>query len=189
MARRAEVSRKSGETSVDVKLEIDGSGRYEVSIPDAFTKHMVESLARYAQFDLILKAQGDIDHHIIEDSAIALGACLRKAMGETQVERVAHSFVPMDDALVLAAVDIIDRPYIDVRDMGNQDLIGEMHLHFLRSFVTESRICLHVWVLSGKEGHHVTEAVFKALGLSLRHALEPRSGGMSTKGRVDWRGL
>jgi imidazoleglycerol-phosphate dehydratase len=184
MSRRAEVSRKSGETGVDVKLEIDGSGRYEVALPDAFMRHMVESLARYAQFDLILKAQGDIGHHIIEDSAIALGACLRKAMGEAPLERVAHAVVPMDDALVLVAVDIIDRPHIDIQDLGD-----EMVHHFLRSFAMESRICLHIKVLSGKEKHHIVEATFKALGISLRDALTPRTGGMSTKGRVDWRGL
>src|SRR3989304_4968993 len=110
MARRAELVRKTRETQVSVRLDLDGKGRHEVKMEDAFMRHMFESLARYAQFDLVLEAQGDLHHHIYEDAAITLGQAIRKAMGEVAVERIADAYVPMDDALVLAAVDLVDRP-------------------------------------------------------------------------------
>jgi len=189
MSRRAEISRRSGETRVEVRLEIDGNGRFDVSIPDPFMKHMLETLTWYAQFDLTLKAQGDIGHHIIEDVAISLGVCLRKAIGDTPVERVAHAVVPMDDALVMVALDIIDRPYLDIKYTREKVKMDEMHIHFFRSFAMEGRLCIHIVVLSGIDGHHITESAFKALGIALRRALVPKQGGLSTKGRVDWRGV
>lgn len=182
MARRAEVSRKTRETEVDIRLDIDGNGRFDVHLPDAFMKHMVETFARYAQFDLMLRAKGDIPHHVFEDTAIAMGACVRRAMGTSPVERVSFAVVPMDDALVRVAVDISDRGYVSI--LGLED---EMAVHFLRSFALEVRMNLHVGVLTPGERHHVVEAGFKALGIAMRGALVERGSGISTKGTPTWR--
>jgi imidazoleglycerol-phosphate dehydratase len=181
MPRRAELLRKTRETQVKVKLDLDGKGRYEVKLPEPFGKHMVETLARYASFDLVLEAEGDLEHHVFEDAAIALGQAVRKAMGEAPIERIADAYIPMDDALVLAAVDMVERPYHDI------DLKDEGHHHFLRSLSAEGRFCLHTMVLRGRDSHHIVEATYKATGAAMRKALALRAEHLSTKGSVQWK--
>jgi imidazoleglycerol-phosphate dehydratase len=178
VTRAGEVERKTKETQVTVRLDLDGSGAYDVQTPNPFLTHMVETWTRYAGFDVKVRAAGDLDHHIVEDTGIALGQAFRAAFALAPCQRIAYDVVPMDDALVLVAVDLVDRPYYE----------GQLPIplweHFLRSFAMEARINLHVDVLRGRDTHHAVEAAIKAFARSLRRALEPRDEEISTKGTV-----
>ena len=179
--RKQSLKRKTRETDVAVRVNLDGTGAYDVAIPDKFLKHMVESLARFARFDITVRGAGDFSHHVNEDVAITLGRAFREALEERPVQRVGSAHVAMDDALVLVAVDIVDRPFCDV------SLPDEMLEHFLRSFAMEARITLHNVVLKGKNHHHINEACFKALGIALREATRPAGALLSTKSKVRWK--
>lgn len=181
MTRTAKVERKTRETNVSVKLALDGTGTSKVRTDDPFLTHMLEAVARHALFDLDVEATGDLAHHLVEDTAIVLGRALREALGEGSVERIASDVVPMDEALVMVALDLEPRPfYAGPVPMPLFD-------HFLRSFAFEARIGLHVRVLSSGEEHHVVEAAFKALARALKAAVKPKTGEMSTKGRESLR--
>lgn len=175
------IRRKTRETTVEVSLDLDGRGAYRVELPHPFMKHMIESLARFARFDLTVKASGDDDHHVVEDVGLTLGRALRERLCGREVERIGTASVPMDEALVTVSVDLIDRPHAEV------SLPDPLVEHFLRSFVTEAKFTCHVVVLRGRDDHHVMEAAFKALGLALRAATRPSSTPMSTKGRARWK--
>ena len=181
MSRSKKLSRKTKETDVRVRIDLDGTGSYSIDLPDKWLKHMLESVARFGKFDLEVKASGDFGHHIIEDVGIALGKALKEALGDRPVQRVGSATLPMDEALVTVAVDLVDRPYCQV------DLPDEMLEHFLRSFAMEARITLHSVILRGRNFHHLNEATFKALGLALHQATRPASGSRSTKGKVRWK--
>jgi len=174
------VVRETKETKVEVRLRLDGAGDAEASIPDEFLRHMAETLARYSGVDLEISAEGDLAHHLVEDVAITLGRAYRQAMGGTPVKRIACATVPMDEALVQVTVDLIDRPYahLEVPDV--------MYEHFLRSFAMELRATVHTVVIRGKDGHHIVEATFKALGLALKDAMAPSGTALSTKSEVVW---
>lgn len=176
--RRAKLERSTRETRIEVDLDIDGEGRFEVESDIQFLKHMTETLARYADFDLKLKAHGDNDHHVIEDTAIAMGTALKQALGDGPVERTASCILPMDDALVMVSLDLVDRPYCDA------DCPDHNYLHFFRSFAMSAGITLHIVKLRGFDEHHIIEASFKALGKSLRAATRPREKLLSTKDAV-----
>jgi imidazoleglycerol-phosphate dehydratase len=178
--RGSKVERKTRETEVEISLRLDGAGSVECDIPDQFLRHMVETLARYSGCDVRIKARGDIDHHLIEDVAIALGRAYREAMGDTPVKRISSATVPMDEALVQVTVDLIDRPFVHL------ELPDKMYQHFLRSFAMELRATLHTVIVRGEDTHHVVEATFKALGLSLKDAMTPVPGVLSTKSKVTW---
>lgn len=182
MKRQKKLSRKTKETDVSVRIGLDGTGKYAVDLPDKWLKHLLESLARFSNFDLEVKASGDFNHHIIEDTAIVLGKALKDALKDRPVRRVGTGTLPMDEALVTVSVDLVDRPYCAV------DLPDEMMEHFLRSFAMEARITLHNLVHRGKNFHHVCEATFKALGMALHQATRPAESLRSTKGRVAWKG-
>lgn len=175
------LKRKTRETDVAVRLGLDGPARHEISIPDKWLRHMLESVARFGQFDLRVEADGDFNHHINEDVAITLGRALKQSLDGRPVRRVGSATVPMDDALVTVSVDLVDRPYCHV------ELPDEMLEHFLRSFAMEARITLHSIVLRGKNFHHVNEATFKALGMALHQATRPAAELQSTKGAVRWK--
>lgn len=177
MDRKTEVVRKTRETEVRLKLDLDGEGVTSVECQDQFLRHMVETLGRYADFDLTLEAKGDDAHHLVEDVAIVLGKTLKQCLGDTPIERTAFSLMPMDDALVQVAVDIIERPYADV------DCPDGLYAHFFRSFAMSSGITLHILVIRGFDEHHIVEASFKALGKALRSAVRPRRNELSTKDR------
>jgi imidazoleglycerol-phosphate dehydratase len=179
--REAKLSRKTKETSVSLSLNLDGTGRSKVTTDDQFLKHMLETLTRYASFDLTLEATGDNQHHLVEDVAIALGAAFRQALGDVPVDRIASAMVPMDDALVTVAVDIVDRPYCDA------DCPDALYAHFFRSFAMSSGITLHAIANRGLDDHHIIEATFKALGTALRKAIVPRENVLSTKDAVRFR--
>ncbi|HUR61236.1 MAG TPA: hypothetical protein VM286_02580 [Candidatus Thermoplasmatota archaeon] len=177
-ARTGEVERATKETKVTVRLDLDGKGAYDVHTPNPFLTHMLETWTRYAGFDLRVRATGDLDHHLVEDVGIALGQAFRAAFALAPCQRIAYDIVPMDDALVLVAVDLVDRPYYE----------GQLPIplweHFLRSFAMEARINLHVDCLRGRDTHHCVEASMKAFARALRRALEPREDEVSTKGKV-----
>lgn len=179
--RGSKICRKTKETDITLRLDIDGSGQAEIETEVQFLRHMLDTLAHYGGFDLELKATGDNDHHLIEDVAIALGTAFREALGDVPVERIASAMVPMDDALVTVSVDIIDRPYCEV------DCPDILYLHFFRSFAMSSGITLHGIVHRGLDEHHIIEATFKALGTALRRAVVPRESILSTKDAVSLR--
>jgi imidazoleglycerol-phosphate dehydratase len=179
--RMKRLKRKTRETDVSVRIDLDGTGKYSVSLPDRWLRHMLESLARFGKFDLEVRAGGDFAHHVGEDVAMTLGRAFREALRGRPVQRVGFATLPMDDALVTVSVDLSDRPYCGV------DLPDGMLEHFLRSFATEARITLHGVVVRGKDFHHVNEACFKALGAALHQATRPAPDLRSTKGSVRWK--
>ncbi len=175
--RMSSIKRSTKETKVSVDLDIDGTGKFNVECDIQFLKHMTETLARYAGFDLVLRADGDNDHHVVEDVAITIGRALRQAIGNQPIERMATAIVPMDDALVMSSLDLVDRPYADI------DCPDSLYAHFMRSFAISAGMTLHMVVIRGFDVHHIIEAGFKATGKALRDALRVRDIELSTKGR------
>lgn len=186
--------RVTRETKVEVTLALDGNGNIEVATGIGFFDHMLESLARHAGFDLMVKVAGDLNvdaHHTVEDTGLVLGEALRWALGEkTGINRFGQAIVPMDDALILVAVDISGRAgyygelQLTVEKVGElpTELVDEFWLAMVRS----AGITMHVRQLAGRNSHHIIEALFKAAGRALRQAVarDERAGGMvpSTKG-------
>ena len=172
----SKLKRETKETQIVAEVRI-GTGLSNVDIDDRFLAHMVETLARYAGLDINLKATGDLRHHLVEDVAITLGLALRDEVLD-QANRYGWAQVPMDEALVEAAVDIGGRPYY----VGQ--LPSKLYAHFLHSFATNLEATLHVRVLRGRDRHHVVEAAIKATGLALREAIKEGDAVFSTKGSV-----
>ncbi|MCL1811056.1 MAG: imidazoleglycerol-phosphate dehydratase [Methanomassiliicoccaceae archaeon] len=158
-------------------MKIDGNGSFNVECNVQFLKHMIETFARYGSFNICMKASGDDDHHLIEDAAITLGTAFKKALDDRPIERMSTVIIPMDDALMMVSVDIIDRPFADI------DCPDQLYHHFLRSFAMSSGITLHVVQIRGFDDHHIIEATFKALGTALKNAVVPRNTDLSTKDR------
>ena len=173
--RVAALERSTRETNISVLLNIDGTGKFDVDCNIQFLKHMVETFARYGSFDITLKASGDDDHHLIEDVAITLGTAFKKALDDRPVERMASAVIPMDDALMMVSVDLVDRPFVDL------DCPDPLYHHFLRSFAMSAGITLHVVQFRGFDDHHIIEATFKALGRVLKNAVQIRKTELSTK--------
>lgn len=196
-ARTAEVSRNTKETQIQVRLDLDGSGRATVATGIGFLDHMLDALARHGRFDLDVTATGDLHidaHHTIEDVAITLGRAFAQAVGDAAgIVRMGEATVPLDESLVHVVVDISGRPFAAVDLPFAGEMIGqmptEMVRHFLRSFASEARITLHVRLLAGENDHHRAEACFKALARALDAATryDPRIAGVvpSTKGILD----
>jgi imidazoleglycerol-phosphate dehydratase len=195
-SRKAKLSRRTGETRIVVELDVDGRGDYEVATGNGMFDHMLAQLSRHGLIDLSVTADGDTDvgwHHLVEDTAILVGRALREAAGDGRgINRTAHAYVPLDEALALVAVDFGGRGYAVVdTDLGPSDM-GELSPqlvhHFLETLALEGRFNLHVRVLAGASNHHKAEAVFKALARALRAALtlDPRRSGdvPSTKGTI-----
>lgn len=178
--RTAVLERRTRETEIDLSLRLDGEGIADIETEEFFLGHMLNTFAKYSGIDLHLKATGDHSHHLIEDVAIVLGRGLRQALENgPDITRIAHTVVPMDDALIMAAVDLIDRPYY------KGEVPMEMYNHFLRTLAHEGKFCLHTRILDGFDEHHVTEATFKAVGRAIGEAARVRDGGiLSTKGRI-----
>ncbi|RMF90149.1 MAG: imidazoleglycerol-phosphate dehydratase HisB [Methanobacteriota archaeon] len=189
MVRTAEIVRKTSETEVQVKLNLDGKGSYRVSTGIGFFDHMLESFARHGSFDLEVTAKGDNEHHIVEDTGIALGEALKKALGDKKgINRFGQAVIPMDEVLILTSVDLSGRAYtsLDVkfRKKKIEDLSAEMIEHFIHSFASEARMNLHIKFLDGRNDHHKAEAIFKSLAIALRMAVakDATKGLPSTKG-------
>lgn len=177
------IERKTKETNIAVELDIYGRGEADIKIKpeNEFLKHMLETLAKFANFNLNVKAVGKDEHHVCEDIAIAMGRALRESLKSAKIKRLSYAILPMDDALVLVSLDLIERPFVNI------DLPNELYLHFLRSFALEAKMTLHNIILRGSEEHHIIEATFKALGTALKEALEPEKKLKTTKGVVKWK--
>ena len=177
--RRSFVNRETRETKVSLDLNLDGSGRYEVSTGIGMMDHMLEQLARHGLFDIGVKASGDIErdpHHLVEDLGLVLGRAFNEALGERRgIVRFGHAVVPMDESLVLVALDLGGRPYAGIDLKFERDLLGQLPTenigHFLEAFAQEGRFNLHVRELAGGNDHHRAEAAFKALARALSAAV------------------
>jgi len=172
VSRQATVKRETRETNIDLKLNIDGSGKCEVNTGILMFDHLLEQVARHGVFDIKLSATGDDQHHLVEDVAICLGKALSEALGKKRgIVRMANAVVPMDDALAMVAVDIGGRGYTVLElPFSDNDMAGfatDLVRHFLESFAIEARLNLHARVVYGVNDHHKAEALFKALGRAL----------------------
>ena len=194
--RQGRVERKTKETEIGLQLNLDGTGAAKVRTPIPFFSHMLEAWAKHGLMDLSVEATGDVEvdiHHTVEDVGIVLGQTLRQALGDKRgIVRYGTAFVPMDEALVQAAVDLSGRPFLVFNvpvartRVSNFDL--DMLQEFFRAFAFNAEITLHVTMHYGHNLHHITEAVFKAVGRALAEAtrLNPRIAGLlpSTKGSL-----
>ena len=189
--RNSEVRRETAETSVVLSLELDGSGRAEISTGVGFLDHMLTLLALHGGFDLSVSCKGDLEvdgHHTVEDAGIVLGQALREALGDRRgVRRFGSAYVPMDEALAFTALDISNRPFLVFEAEMPQARIGAYDAclteEFMRAFAFNAGLTLHMKALSGRNAHHITEGLFKSLGLALKDAVRVEGGGVtSTKG-------
>jgi imidazoleglycerol-phosphate dehydratase len=190
--RTSEVYRKTRETEVKAKVNLDGEGKAVVDTGVSFLDHMITSLATHSLIDVTASVKGDLRHHAVEDLAIGLGEALNKALGNREgIVRFGYAAAPMDCSLAFAAVDLVKRPYfkIDLKLRGKkiEDMATEDVNHFLESLATSLCANVHVFVQYGSNDHHKAEAAVKALALSLRQAvaLDPRRKGVpSSKGVI-----
>lgn len=194
--RTATITRKTAETDISVEVNLDGTGRYSNETGVGFFDHMLDQLARHSLIDLTVRAKGDLhidDHHTVEDTGIALGQALTRALGDKRgIRRYGHFDLAMDDALVRAALDLSGRPYLvwtvdfPTAKIGGFDT--ELVREFFQALSTHGGITLHVDRIHGINSHHIAEAAFKAVARALRAAVEPdpRMAGSlpSTKGAL-----
>jgi imidazoleglycerol-phosphate dehydratase len=197
MSRTGRIDRQTAETKVLVEIDLDGSGRTDISTGVGFYDHMLTSFGKHGLFDLTVQVDGDLHidaHHTVEDTAIALGQAFAQAAGDKAgVRRFGDALIPMDEVLVQAAVDLSGRPYLVHNELdlaGAPPTIGPdypttLTRHVFESFTYHARVALHVTVFSGRDWHHIVEAQYKAVARALRAAAEidPRVTGVpSTKG-------
>ncbi len=201
-SRTARVERETTESKVVVEVDLDGTGRHEVSTGVGFYDHMLVSFARHSLIDLVVRTEGDVHidaHHTVEDTAIALGEALRQALGDKRgIRRFGDATVPLDEALVQAVVDVSGRPYcVHTGEPEGQQFVtiggsgvgylGSLTRHVFETLAFHAQVALHVRVLAGRDPHHVVETQFKAVARALRDAIghDPRETGVpSTKGTL-----
>jgi len=195
--RQASATRATKETSIEATLVVDGTGKVDVSTGLPFFDHMVEQLGRHGNFDLSMKAEGDLQvdaHHTVEDVGIVLGGCLAEALGDKAgVRRFASMLLPLDEALVEVALDLSGRPFLayevdfapDTPGLGSPPFNPQLAEEFFRAFATAGNLTLHVRMREGKNTHHIVEASFKGVARCLRDAVRVEGGGIpSTKGSL-----
>jgi imidazoleglycerol-phosphate dehydratase len=196
MKRKAKISRKTKETSINVEVNIDGKGKYKIDTGIGFLNHMLEQLSKHSLIDLNVKAKGDthIDlHHTTEDVGIAIGECIKKASNKFKgIKRYAHAMIPMDETLSRVAIDVSNRPYLiwkvklKVEKLGEMDT--ELFKEWFQAFSQSAGVTLHMENIYGDNSHHIIESCFKGLARTLRSALEidPRTKNVipSTKGSL-----
>lgn len=193
--RTAQEIRTTRETDISLRLNLDGSGSYEIKTGVGFFDHMLEGFARHGLFDLELKVKGDLkvdDHHTIEDTGIVLGTAIRKTLGDKRgIRRYGSNILPMDETLVLTAIDLGGRPYFVFDGEFPTEKIGDMAAEMVREFFYavsySAGMNLHMKVLNGGNSHHMAEALFKSFAKSLDEAVsyDPRIAGvLSTKGSL-----
>ena len=189
--RNSEVRRETAETSVVLSLELDGSGRAEISTGVGFLDHMLTLLALHGGFDLSVSCKGDLEvdaHHSVEDIGLCFGAALAQALGKKRgINRYGSILLPMDEALILCAVDLSGRPCLrftaDIPSQKVGDFDTELAREFFQAVVNTSLMSLHIRQLDGLNSHHIIEGMFKALGRALRQAVAVTGGALpSTKG-------
>jgi imidazoleglycerol-phosphate dehydratase len=195
-ARRAAVKRRTKETAITASVDLDGTGAYDVATGVGFLDHMIEQLARHSLIDITLKADGDLhidQHHTTEDSGIALGEALAKALGDKKgIARYGFAYLPMDDTLTRVALDISGRPYLVWKVAFTRSKVGEMDTELFKewfqAFAQHAGLTLHVETLYGENSHHIAETCYKALAKALRQAVaidERQKGSVpSTKGQL-----
>jgi imidazoleglycerol-phosphate dehydratase len=183
MARKSVIKRNTQETSIGLELDLDGTGKWEITTGIRMFDHLLSQLAQHGKIDLKCAANGTDLHHVVEDVAICLGKAFSEALGEKRgIVRMAHALVPMDDALVMVAVDLSGRAYtvldLPFKDNDMAGFPSDLVRHFMESFAAEGRFNLHAKVIWGANDHHKAEALFKALGRALDAAirLDPRIG-------------
>ena len=177
MNRKSKIQRKTSETEINLELDLDGTGQYQVETGIQFLNHMLESFARHSLFDLKVEATGDVeidDHHTVEDVGIVLGEAINEALGDKKgIRRMAHSLVPMDESLAMVAVDLSGRSYTVLDLNFHQSKVGDLSTenvgHFLESLAQTGKINLHARC-EGENDHHQVEAIFKALARALYDA-------------------
>lgn len=196
MTRSAQISRKTKETSIDLTINLDGTGIAVLDTGIGFFDHMLESFAKHSSIDLTLRVKGDLHvdmHHTVEDTGIVLGEALAHALGDFGgITRFGHAYLPMDETLSRAALDLCRRPYFIWNVTFKRDKIGEMDTElfkeFFQAFATRGGMCLHLENLYGENQHHIAESLFKALARALRMALAPdqrlKGQAASTKGSL-----
>ena len=194
--RTAEVTRKTKETQIRVRIDLDGTGRAKLSTGVPFLEHMLDQVARHGMLDLEIEAQGDLHidgHHTVEDIGITIGQALAKAIGDKSgVRRFGHAYVPLDEALSRVVIDFSGRPGLEYHVKFTRSLIGEFDVdlvhEFFQGFVNHAQVTLHIDNLRGDNAHHQCETIFKAFARALRMALsiDPRAAGVipSTKGSL-----
>ena len=194
MSRTAEITRKTKETDITVKLNIDGSGTPDIDTGIGFFDHMLTALCVHGGFDMTVKCRGDLNvdgHHSVEDTGITLGRAFAEAIGDKSgIMRYGSSFIPMDEALGFCALDISARPFLVFNAEFTNERIGEYDAclteEFMRAFAFNAGITLHLRCEYGKNDHHITEALFKALAHALKQAVSVNADGkaLSTKGTL-----
>jgi imidazoleglycerol-phosphate dehydratase len=193
--RVAKIERKTKETAIKLELNLDGTGKTDIKSGIGFLDHMLDLWAFHGMFDLKLKCDGDLEidtHHTTEDIALALGSALAEAVGEKKgIFRYGHSYVPMDESLIRAALDLSGRPEFVFHGEFTQPTIGyldtQMITHFFKSLAVSSKMTLHLSILYGINDHHKCEGMFKSVGRALRAAVEAdprRKDVVSTKGTL-----
>ncbi|NDD62797.1 MAG: imidazoleglycerol-phosphate dehydratase HisB [Acidobacteria bacterium] len=199
MKRYAKIERQTRETKIRLELDLDGSGSSEIATGIPFLNHMLELFARHGHFTLRVECTGDLevdDHHTVEDTAICLGQALARALGEkTGIARYGYAYVPMDETLARAVIDLSGRTYLVYRAEEKREKIGsfsvELAEHFWHSFAEHAHCNLHLEVLYGRNQHHMLEATFKAAARALAQAvrIDPLiTGVLSTKGTLTGEG-
>jgi len=194
--RTGRITRNTAETRIEIEVNLDGSGTYDVSTGIGFLDHMVEQFAKHSLIDVTMKVDGDLhidQHHTTEDSALALGQALGKALGDKGgIARYGTAFSPMDETLARVALDISGRPYLVWRAGFSQEKLGEWDTelieHWFHSVAQTCGLTLHVELVYGTNNHHICEAIYKGFARAMRQAVEidPRKGGAvpSTKGQL-----
>lgn len=194
--RTASVTRKTNETAIKVKVNLDGSGIYDIKTGIGFFDHMLEQLSRHSLMDLTVSCKGDLHidaHHTVEDIGIAIGSALKQSLGDMAgITRYAHSYIPMDETLTRASLDISGRPFLVWKVAFSQDRLGEMDTElfqeFYRAFAFGAGMTLHMENLYGENNHHIAESSFKALARAIKDAvaIDPRKADSipSTKGTL-----
>ena len=195
MSRYARINRKTSETDLELTLELDGKGESTVDTGIGFFDHMLKSFAKHGLFDLNVKIKGDLHvdcHHTVEDAGIVLGAAIKKALGDkNSIKRYGSFLLPMDEALVMCAIDLSGRPYLVYDAKFGAERVGyfdtEMAKEFFYAVSYSAGMNLHIKEMYGENSHHIIEAMFKAFARALDEAVtvDPRVGGLpSTKGAL-----
>lgn len=178
--RSYEIERNTLETKIKVSINLDGSGKSEINTGIGFFDHMLTLMAFHGKFDMKVICDGDIyvdDHHTIEDIGIAIGECVKKALGDRRgIRRYSTIYIPMDEALCQSSIDVSNRPYLvfnaEFKDERVGNMTCQMVKEFFRAFVNESRTTLHINLLYGENDHHKIEAIFKSFARALKEAIE-----------------
>ena len=194
--RTATFARKTKETDISLTVNLDGSGKTELATGVGFFDHMLDAMSRFAQLDLTLSCTGDLEvdaHHTVEDVGICLGKAIREALGDrVGIRRVGSAYMPMDEALAFAAIDVSGRPYLAWNAAFTAPMCGTMDTQlaeeFFRAVTVNAGLTVHMSLMAGRNDHHKMEALFKAFGLALRDAAmkdDRVCGVLSTKGSLD----